>query len=145
MKDQTDLVRGWLRKARSDVIAIDALINADTLDTACFHAQQAAEKYLKAYLAHATTAFPYTHNLVKLIELCAALDRSFVALIPIVTPLIPYAVELRYDAEFWPDEQTARQAQAAALDVERFVLARLPEGITNPPASPTSSDQEKEV
>ncbi len=133
MKDQTDLVRGWLRKARSDVIAIAALIDADTLDTACFHAQQAAEKYLQAYLAHANTSFPYTHNLVKLIELCAALDDAFVSLTSIVTPLVPYAVELRYDAEFWPDEETARKAQAAALDVERFVLARLPEGITNPP------------
>jgi len=141
MKDQADLVRGWLRKARSDVIAIDALINANTLDTACFHAQQAAEKYLKAYLVHANTTFPYTHNLVKLIELCAALDSAFAALTSIVTPLVPYAIELRYDAEFWPDEETARMAQAAALNIERFVLARLPEGITNPPQSSDSSDQ----
>jgi HEPN domain-containing protein len=50
MKDQADLVRGWVRKARSDVIAVEALINANALDTACFHAQQAAEKYLKAYM-----------------------------------------------------------------------------------------------
>lgn len=143
MKNQTDLVRGWLRKARSDIIAIDALINADTLDTACFHAQQAAEKYLKAYLTHADTTFPYTHNLVKLIELCAAHDHAFVALSSTVTPLVPYAIELRYDAEFWPDEETARAAQAAALAVERFVLARLPEGITSPPDSSASSDREE--
>ena len=145
MKDQTDLVRCWLRKARSDIIATDALINADTLDTACFHAQQAAEKYLKAYLAHVNTAFPYTHNLIKLIKLCAPHDTAFAALISTVTPLVPYAVELRYDAEFWPDEGTARAAQAAALDVERFVLARLPEGITHPPESPTSSWSEEET
>ena len=139
MKDQTDLVRGWLQKARSDVIAIDALINAATLDTACFHDQQAAEKYLKAYLAHTNTPFPYTHNLVKLIELCTTLDRSFAAPTSIVTPLVPYAVELRYDAEFWPDEKTAREAQAAALDVARFVLERLPGSITNLSETPASS------
>jgi HEPN domain-containing protein len=126
MKSQADLVQGWLRKAHSDMIAVEALVNASTFDTACFHAQQAAEKYLKAYLTQETVTYPYTHNFVKLVDLCADLDDTFRTLLSIVTPLVPYAVELRYDAEFWPDEQTAREAHAFALDVERFVLMRIP-------------------
>lgn len=133
MKDQTDLIRGWLRKARSDMIAVEALVNAEAFDTACFHAQQAAEKYLKVYLTHETTAFPYTHNLVKLVDLCIELDDSFRTLLPIVTPLVPYAVELRYDAEFWPEEETAREAWASAVAVEQFVLARLPMSVVQDP------------
>ena len=53
MKERADLVRGWLRKAASDAVAMDASLNAGALDAACFHAQQTAEKYLKAFLIHA--------------------------------------------------------------------------------------------
>ena len=41
--------------------------------------------------------------------------------------LTPYAVELRYDEEFWPTLETARQAYQAALTIKTFVLDRLPE------------------
>ena len=63
MKARNDLVRGWLRKASSDVVAMDASLNAGALDAACFHAQQAAEKCLKAFLLYHGKDFPYTHNL----------------------------------------------------------------------------------
>ena len=46
------LVRQWLDKAEQDLNAAEALLDKDTpfLFPACFHAQQAAEKYLKAML-----------------------------------------------------------------------------------------------
>jgi HEPN domain-containing protein len=47
MKEKPDLVRGWVRKAESDLIAMRASAEAGASDAACFHAQQAAEKYLK--------------------------------------------------------------------------------------------------
>ena len=37
-----------------------------------YHAQQCAEKYLKAYLVSRGVDFPYTHNIARLVELCAA-------------------------------------------------------------------------
>ena len=121
MKERLDLVRGWFRKGDSDLIALDASMAAGALDAACFHAQQAAEKYLKAFLLFSGTEFPFTHNLVKLVELCADTEPVFQVLIPIVEPLTPYAVELRYDAEFWPSGQDAQEARAAAIDVKQFV------------------------
>ena len=48
MREKADVVRGWLRKAKSDEVALDASLSAGALDAACFHAQQAAERYLKA-------------------------------------------------------------------------------------------------
>ena len=48
--------------------------------------------------------------------------------------LTPYAVELRYDDEFWPSEQTARGALDAATTIRDFVLDRLP--VTTKPADP---------
>jgi len=41
--------------------------------------------------------------------------------------LTPYAVELRYDAEFWPALETANQALSATLNIRDFVVERLPE------------------
>lgn len=35
-----------------------------------YHAQQCAEKYLKAYLVFKQADFPYTHNIRSLIKLC---------------------------------------------------------------------------
>lgn len=126
MKGKAELVQGWLRKAESDRVALDASLQAGALDAACFHAQQAAEKYLKAYLIHAGVTFPFTHNLAKLLELCTGADPSFGSLTSVVEPLTPYAVELRYDFEFWPSTEVAEAARSSALAVRELVLAKLP-------------------
>jgi len=126
MKDAAEFCCGLLRKSKSDRTAMEASLAAQALDAACFHAQQMAEKCLKAFLAHRGLAFPYTHNLMKLIEMGAGIDASFRSLLPIVAPLTPYAVELRYDDSFWPSQQVAEEARASALAVLQFVLDRLP-------------------
>jgi len=131
MREKTDVVRGLLRKAASDFLALDASLGAGAFDAACFHAQQAAEKYLKAYLTHTGATFPFTHNLTKLVNLCAASDPRFCSLTPIVEPLTPYAVELRYDEEFWPSKEVTEQARASAAAVREFVLNRLPPEVTH--------------
>jgi HEPN domain-containing protein len=117
----------WLlRKANSDRIAMEASLAAQALDAACLHAQQMAEKCLKGFLAYRSVAFPYAHNLTKLIEIGAGIDATFRSLLPTVAPLTPYAVELRYDDSFWPNEQVAEEARSSALAVLRFILDRLP-------------------
>lgn len=132
MKEQGDLVRGLLRKADSDLLAADATLKAGVCDAAAFHAQQAVEKLLKAFLASEGVEFPFTHNLSKLVELCADADSGFSALLPVVEPLTPYAVELRYDSDFWPSGEACGEAIAAANTVRAFVLERL--GLSGPPA-----------
>lgn len=52
MSDQTDLAKGWFRKGDSDLATAQLIAHSNgPYDTACFHAQQAAEKYLKGFLA----------------------------------------------------------------------------------------------
>lgn len=126
MKRLADLIRGWIQKARSDMIALNASLQAGALDAACFHAQQAVEKYLKAYLTLKKVEYPFTHNLSKLLALCEKKDILFAQLESIVEPLTPYAVELRYDAEFWPTLQDAIDAQSAAGKAEGFILSKMP-------------------
>jgi HEPN domain-containing protein len=108
---------------------MEACLSAQAFDVACFHAQQMAEKCLKAFLAHRGVVFPYTHNLTKLIEMGAGIDATFRSLLPAVASLTPYAVELRYDDSFWPSRQVAEEARATALAVFQFVLDRLPADI----------------
>ena len=127
MKSKADLVKSWLRKAESDLTNAGLCISAEqALDTACFHAQQAAEKCLKAYLTAYEIEFPFIHNLEKLIEKCAQRDPSFLSIKAMSQELTPYAVELRYDDEFWPALETARQALNTALAIRDFVIERLP-------------------
>ena len=130
MKKRDDLTKGWWRKAQSDLAALSASRQAGALDAACFHAQQAAEKFLKSFLTHRAIDFPFTHNLAKLVRLCVKEDPDFTELIPIVEPLTPFAVELRYDTEFWPSPDVAARAETGALAVSDFVAARLPVEIT---------------
>lgn len=135
MKSKDDLVRGWLRKAQSDLATAGLCLSAgDALDMACFHAQQAAEKCIKAYLTAHEVEFPFIHNLEKLVELCARVDSSFMTIKTSAQELTPYAVELRYDDEFWPSGETAREALDAATTIRDFVLERLP--ATSKPVDP---------
>lgn len=129
MKNRTDLVQGWLRKAASNFAALEAARQAQVYDAACFHAQQAVEIYLKAYLIFHETSFPLTHNLAKLVDICIEIDSSFTSILSIVEPLTPYAVELRYDHEFWPDVKTVEQAKEAVMEMKVFIRDRIPSQI----------------
>ena len=124
MKDRADLVAGLIRKAESDLLAMNASLKVGALDAACFHAQQAAEKYLKSFLASKDVAFAHTHNLSKLLDACAAIDPSLLGLSETAATLTPYAVELRYDFEFWPSKEAAQGARTAAIAVRDAITTR---------------------
>jgi hypothetical protein len=83
----------------------------------------------QATTAHAAANLhlrPDTHNLEDLAPLCLAkcpnLDLEHVD----VTELTPFAVEMRYDFEFWPSRNTAQDALDLPLEVRRAILALIP-------------------
>ena len=128
MSGPADLARGWLRKADSDLATASQVAAGDgPYDTACYHAQQAIEKALKALLAHTEAEIPRTHNLE---ELGAAAMRASSALevnIDELAGITPFAVELRYDPDFWPDRETAVEAIATARVLCSQVAGLIPE------------------
>ena len=74
MRDKFDHARGWFLKAESDRHTVKRLLAGDgPYDTTCFHAQQAAEKYLKGLLALMEQPIPRTHNLEELQQFCIGL------------------------------------------------------------------------
>ena len=54
-----DFVQNWLRKAETDLRAAEHLLTIDQEDCfpAAFHAQQAAEKFLKGFLSWHVPSF----------------------------------------------------------------------------------------
>ncbi len=55
--------REWLVRARSDLALAGSSLAGVLLEDLCFHAQQAAEKAIKAVLIRHDTEFPLTHDL----------------------------------------------------------------------------------
>jgi len=66
-------------------------------DTLGFHAQQAAEKLLKAALAARAVDYPRTHNLGALIELLGKAGVALPANLADIDRLTPFGTVFRYD------------------------------------------------
>jgi HEPN domain-containing protein len=66
------------------------------LEELCFGAQQAAEKAIKGVFVHLGEAFPYTHDLEKLLSLLSQKGVRVPEAIWRAQGLTPFAFELRY-------------------------------------------------
>ena len=88
----------WLAHAESDLnLSRVARERKDVLpEQACFHAQQAAEKALKAVLLFKRIEFPLVHDLKALIDLLQDNAVSFPPEVREGDSLTPYAIEARY-------------------------------------------------
>jgi HEPN domain-containing protein len=122
------LVAEWLRKADSDMDLAEHLADegAAFANAIAFHCQQAAEKYLKAFLTSHQVAFPKTHDLEELLDLAETSDRNLAASLRDVIVLTPYGVESRYPGDR-PDASLdeARKAVELARKVRSSVLDAL--------------------
>ena len=71
MSASTDVTLAWMQRARSDLQLGRAALDTKGVlpEDAAFHAQQCAEKALKALLLHREVAFPKTHAIEVLLDL----------------------------------------------------------------------------
>jgi HEPN domain-containing protein len=126
MSDLQTLARGWFRKADSDLNTLRLVVaSPGPYDTACYHAQQAVEKYLKGFLIIREQPFPHTHDLEELERLCQEIELLPELDMLDLVELTDYAVGMRYDFEQWPTREEARQAMQTAERVRAAVLARV--------------------
>jgi len=88
----------WLEFAESDLRLARIAAANDVIrpEQACFHAQQAAEKAVKAVLRSRGVEFPLTHDLDLLLQLAGAAGFRLPGEIQHAGILTPYAVETRY-------------------------------------------------
>jgi HEPN domain-containing protein len=111
----------WLEFAESDlrlaeVAAADPLVRREQ---ACFHAQQAAEKAIKAVFVLRNVAFPHTHNIEHLLALAERNGIPLRAGVREAGVLTPYAVEARYPGPWAPVSDSELQE---ALRIAREVV-----------------------
>jgi HEPN domain-containing protein len=124
-----EIVRQWLHKADQDLKASEALLMTDPpfLYPACFHAQQAAEKYLKALLTFREIEFPKTHIVEELLSLLQPAVPDAASGLADAAALTPYGVEIRYPGDQpEPTPKEAHQAVELARLVRDKVLPLLP-------------------
>lgn len=122
MKNNGDLGQKWLKMAETEFAAAEVLIEAGVgLTGACFHCEQGAEKSVKAWLMAHDVEPPKTHKLEQLIELSAQTEPRFSQFTAEAKALTPYAVERRYDADFWPSIDETRTALEQARRIYQFV------------------------
>jgi len=96
-----ELAREWLAKADVDVSAAKALLATNAhFDTVAFHAQQAAEKALKALLVSHQVEFPKTHDIKRLLVLCGSVDAALAEALRDAAGLTPYGVDYRYPGDY---------------------------------------------
>lgn len=115
----------WFRKAENDLLVIKNNIASDEIpiDACCFHAQQAAEKYIKAYLVSRQIHFSKIHDLQALLNLCITINSSFNEITESAIRLSDYAIAPRYPDTF--DDLTlddANDAYKDAITIKDFVL-----------------------
>ncbi len=120
-------VRAWTAKAESDLKAAHLLLQVEDapFDVICFHAQQAAEKYLKAALTCHSVPFPKTHDLESLLRLFPATSSARSELTDL-SELTDAAVSVRYPGYLEEyDRDTAESLVQQALQVKTVVVGEL--------------------
>ncbi|MCK9462255.1 MAG: HEPN domain-containing protein [Proteobacteria bacterium] len=131
MKESTSR---WLAFAREDLRAAEVVMAADMAGKACFHAQQAVEKALKAVIAqNKEVAPPRTHSMA---ELFRHLPEGFLA---VVRPDLEEALDTYYLWTRYPDAvpgsivdgMPGREDALEVIEMAKAVLAEVEDLLGN--------------
>lgn len=121
------ITQEWVNKAEGDFATAEReLCAADNpnYDAVCFHAQQCAEKYLKARLQEADVAFGKTHDLIALLDLALKIESIWEILRADLQSLTLFAVAYRYPGDS-ADEDDARESVTRCRNIRRVVRQAL--------------------
>jgi len=92
----------WVNKADGDYAVMERegrVRKNPSYDGVCFHAQQCAEKYLKAWLTEADIEFTKTHDLAALLNLIVP-HKPFLEMLRMdLSYISDFAVAFRYPGE----------------------------------------------
>lgn len=119
----------WLRAAQDDFTATQFLMDEEPLrrEIVCFHAEQAVEKILKAFLVYHGKEIPEGKDCAGLLEACVAIEPSLARFRDTAALVSPYA---DYDEAFpaWVELSDGEMAQAVdfageVLDAVQPLLA----------------------
>jgi HEPN domain-containing protein len=121
------VVAEWISKAEGDFVTAGRELRArkaPNYDAVCFHAQQCAEKYLKAILQENDKRIPKIHFLLELLAMILKFDTSYELLKADLEVLEDYSVRFRYPGHF-AEKDEAQSSYAAVGTVRKFVRQKL--------------------
>jgi HEPN domain-containing protein len=120
------ITQEWVDKAEGDFITAGRELNAQppNYDAVAFHAQQCAEKYLKARLIEANVPFPWVHDLGAILNLLLPLEPAWARLRPQLDALTSLGIEVRYPGTV-ADRNDAKEALNTAKVARSVVRGSL--------------------
>jgi HEPN domain-containing protein len=120
-------VAEWVSKAEGDFATAGRELRArksPNYDAVCFHAQQCAEKYLKAVLQESGKRIPKIHFLLELLAMVLKVDGTYEFLKADLEILEDYSVRFRYPGQF-AEKDEAQAAYVAAKTIRKFIRQKL--------------------
>ena len=118
------IFREWLIKAEEDFgFARIGLRETKYYAQICFHFNQAAEKYLKAFIIANHLQFRSVHNLIELLTICKDKNHKIEELEEACRYLNPFYIDTRYPVH-WPthyDKETAVNAMKSAKKIRDWI------------------------
>lgn len=109
----------WLNRARSNLARARHRIPGTYLEDACFDAQQAAEKAIKAVMVFRDIEFPYIHELARLIDILESAGDPIPDAVRRAGRLTRYATATRYPGL---EEPVTEPEYAEAVEIAEAVL-----------------------
>jgi HEPN domain-containing protein len=121
--DQNDYLKNWIFRANEDIAVIEKLFESGPelfASSICFHAQQAVEKFLKAYLVFHSIDFPKTHDLDFLLLECKKVNNKVFDID--LGSLTDFGVSIRYPDDFFlPDIVETTLYRDISLRIKKIV------------------------
>jgi len=122
-----EIVLEWIRKAETDLRVAKKLLELNEENwVIAYHLEQAAEKYLKAFLVAKKRKFMKTHDIKELLELCIQEDKEFEKLKELeIEYLKEYSSNIRYPYFYEPEREEVLESLEKVEKVREFVLKKL--------------------
>jgi HEPN domain-containing protein len=121
--EKAEYLRNWMFRASEDIAVINNLVRAGAenyTSTICFHAQQACEKFLKAFLIYHNVDFPRTHDLDFLLMECQKINNDAFQID--LKSLTDFGVTVRYPDDFYiPEVKEALEYREIAVQIKEIV------------------------
>jgi HEPN domain-containing protein len=122
---KAEILQQWIDKGKDDLRVAEYLstMHYPTPDEIiCFHCQQSAEKYLKAFIFSHDIEPDKTHDLEYLLEICQKHNTEFSILLSKLDILNRYSVSPRYPNELEITNEDMKTALSYAKSIQEFVM-----------------------
>jgi len=123
----------WVELALEDEKMAKLAYGEKLYNQVCFHCQQGAEKFLKAFLFEKEGKFPKVHSLLELLGLAGYLDQSLNVLRNDCLYLDQFYVPTRYPdaplgnlAQGTPNRDDAKKAMDSFKQIKATITQKLP-------------------